>query len=71
MNGTRQEERTADGYLTIIDPARGVGLICEPLKIRPTTIRNARRNAYWRVISLYLRESKHETADFVTDCGRN
>jgi hypothetical protein len=51
-----------DGYLTIIDPDRGIGLVCEPLVGRPRS---------WRVISLFIRMDKPETAEFVTEYGKN
>lgn len=71
MNGPRHEEQTDDGYLLIIDPPRGIGLICEPIKLRARTNSRMQDGASWRVISLFLRPSNAETADFTTDYGRN
>lgn len=73
MRGTRQVAWTDDGYLTVIDPVRGVGLICEPLKIVPPKRPQARRDRVvsWRVVSMFLRPSNGTTVDFVTDYGRS
>jgi hypothetical protein len=66
----RISETTHDGYLTVIDPARGIGLVCEPRELKRACPCH-RGVALWMVSLLLLRTDSPQTQEFTLYLGKN